>query len=79
MLLHSGVQQGGVTGLRGGEWLFEKNPNFWAEKIAKTPKIFAPAPQAPKFLKIGTFFEKSSIFLRRRMIVWIKIIDVWVK
>ena len=41
-----------------------KNPKFWVEEIEKNPKILDP--QAPKFLKIGTFFKKKFDFFEKK-------------
>ena len=56
-----GFVSGGNRGMTGPRRLLLKNnPDFWAEKIEKNPKILAL--KAPNIMKIGTFSEKFSGF-----------------
>ena len=58
------------------EVTFEKNPNFWQEKIEKNSKILALMCQ--NYLKL-VLFETFSILLRNILIFGLRIIDVLVK
>ena len=49
----------GVTDLRMG-WLFEKNPNFWAEELWKIPKFWRRRRQ--NFWKMIHFSKNQLIF-----------------